>query len=114
MAANTRPEEVIIFCNFLGHKPSPDEDERLLKEVDAEIARGVTTSQLSTSASGTPVRSSLMLPLSASTPLRPVFLDVVQETADAEAVEDLQKKLDETSRNLKVKSSTYWNKKLFL
>eukprot|EP00095_Tigriopus_kingsejongensis_P006629 maker-scaffold1179_size56971-snap-gene-0.12 protein:Tk06629 transcript:maker-scaffold1179_size56971-snap-gene-0.12-mRNA-1 annotation:"cdk5 regulatory subunit-associated protein 2" len=73
-----------------------DEDDRLLREVDAEIARGLhfsPTRQISS-----PSSTSLMLPLSTeilTTPTRPTFLDVVQENEHevmVGQVEELEKK----------------------
>lgn len=82
-----------------------DEDEKLLKEVDAEIARGLHFSPLRQISS--PASTSLMLPLSTemltSTPCRPTFLDVVQENEHevmVGQVEELEKKVDELQLEL--------------
>ncbi|XP_059092691.1 golgin subfamily A member 4-like isoform X4 [Tigriopus californicus] len=82
-----------------------DEDDKLLKEVDAEIARGLHFSPLRQVSS--PASTSLMLPLSTemltSTPCRPTFLDVVQENEHevmVGQVEELEKKVDELQLEL--------------
>ena len=74
-----------------------DDDETLLREVEAEIARGVSSPTKKTFS--TPTKS-LLLPLdlsggadmfaATSTPSRPSFLDVVQENENEIMVERLQ------------------------
>ena len=98
------------------HLTSPDprdEDEKLLREVDAEIARGVPAAGGVGAAGGvaggvghlSPTKTSLMLPLNdlAAIPLnnlRPNYLAVVEEK-DAEAeVEELSKALKDTEKTL--------------
>ena len=102
-------EESFGFKHLTSPDPKGDEDEKLLREVDLEIARGVPAAAAAAAAGAvghlSPTKTSLMLPLNdlAAIPLnnlRPNYLAVVEEK-DAEAeVEELSKALKDTEKTL--------------